>query len=84
MKKNIFFFYLISLLLAFISFNSCNTTEPDELKPGRRDYTWIVDTLKPPEGRSLPSRMWGANANDVWAVGLSYLKCLLYLAFRWK
>jgi hypothetical protein len=74
MKKNIFLLYSISLLLTFASFNSCNTTEPtDELKPGRRDYTWTVDTLKPPEGRSLPYSMWGTNANDVWAVGLSYL-----------
>lgn len=76
MKNNI----SISLLLIILIFtslaliNSCNTVEPvDDIKPGRRDYTWTVDTLKPAEGRSLPSRMWGANANDVWAVGLSYL-----------
>lgn len=58
-----------------MSLNTCSTTEPpdDDIKPGRRDYTWTVDTLKPAEGRSLPSRMWGANANDVWAVGLAYL-----------
>jgi len=65
------FLFFISL---FITSISCDSTEPtDELKPGRRDYTWTVDTLKPAEGRSLPSRMWGANANDVWAVGLAYL-----------
>jgi hypothetical protein len=65
------FLFFISLLIISIS---CDSTEPtDELKPGRRDYTWTVDTLKPPEGRSLPSKMWGANANDVWTVGLSYL-----------
>jgi hypothetical protein len=71
-KKNLKVFLLLclSILVQF----SCNTTEPvDELKPGRRDYTWTVDTLKPPEGRSIPYSMWGANANDVWAVGLSYL-----------
>ena len=73
MKKNIFLLYSLSLILTFISFNSCNTTEPEELKPGRRDYNWTVDTLKPAEGRSIPYSMWGANANDVWAVGLSYL-----------
>ncbi len=86
MKKNTFLFYSISLILTFISFNSCNTTEPDELKPGRRDYSWTVDTLKPAEGRSLPSRMWGANANDLWAVGLSYLNAYCIWHFdgqRW-
>ena len=86
MKKNIFLFSSISFFLAFFSFNSCNTTEPEELNPGRRDYTWTVDTLKPAEGRSLPSRMWGANANDVWAVGLSYLNAYCIWHFdgeRW-
>lgn len=76
MKKNVLFFFLFSstILVFLLLFNTCNTTETtDELKPGRRDFTWTVDTLKPAEGRSLPSSMWGANANDVWAVGLSYL-----------
>jgi hypothetical protein len=75
MKKNIFFYLalLTSSFIIFFLFNTCNTTEPDELKPGRRDYTWTVDTLKVPEGRSIPYSMWGANENDVWAVGLSYL-----------
>lgn len=65
MKKNIFFFYSISLLLAFISFNSCNTTEPDELKPGRRDYTWTVDTIN----TYAYYRMWGSSPTDLWATG---------------
>lgn len=70
LKQSIFL-----LLHTLLLFTCCNTTEPpiDELKPGRRDYTWTVDTLKIAEGRSLPSRMWGANANDVWAVGMAYL-----------
>ena len=71
-KKNLTgFLFFISLFIISIS---CDSTEPiDELKPGRRDYTWSVDTLKPPEGRSIPYSMWGANADDVWAVGLAYL-----------
>ena len=32
---------------------------------------WI--RLKLPEGRFIPSNMWGISENDVWAVGLSYL-----------
>lgn len=70
--KNLKVLFLLSL--PFLTQLSCNTTEPiDEIKPGRRDYIWTVDTLKPPEGRSLPSQMWGASENDVWAVGLAYL-----------
>jgi hypothetical protein len=74
MKKHKLIFLLI-LVSIFLLITNCNPTEPpdDELKPGRRDYNWTVDTLKPAEGRSIPSRMWGADANDVWAVGLSYL-----------
>lgn len=65
---------LILLSLPVLMQLSCSTTEPtDDLKPGRRDYTWTVDTLIVPEGRALPSRIWGANENDVWAVGFSYL-----------
>lgn len=70
MKQTMLFVFILILISP-----QCDTTEPpvNILQPGRRDYVWTVDTLKPAEGRSLPSRMWGANANDVWAVGLSYL-----------
>lgn len=82
---------IILLLIFVISvfyINSCDSgpTEP-EVKPGRRDYVWEVDTLKPPEGRSLPFVMWGENANDVWAVGLSYLNAYCIWHFdgvTWK
>jgi hypothetical protein len=66
MKKNIFLLYSISLTLTFITFNSCNTTDPtDDLKPGRRDYVWTVDTLS---GLHNPRfRMWGSSPTDIWA-----------------
>jgi hypothetical protein len=71
MKFLILVFFVSTALLLL---NNCDSTEPvDELKPGRRDYTWTVDTLKPLEGRSLPYSLWGTNADNVWAVGLSYL-----------
>jgi len=77
MKKNIFNSLLLLSLLSFLLLTAFSCKDdvviPPEQQPGRRDYTWTVDTLKPAEGRSLPSRMWGADANDVWAVGLSYL-----------
>ena len=41
-------------------------TAPEELKPGRRDYIWTVDTLKSPDGYFYPSRIWGSASNDVW------------------
>ncbi|RPI60125.1 MAG: hypothetical protein EHM44_05685 [Ignavibacteriales bacterium] len=67
MKINIFpaFFFTLSLLLLILNF-SCNTTEPDdELKPGRRDYTWTVDTIN----SSAYYRMWGSSPVDLWATG---------------
>lgn len=47
---------------------SCNTTEPtDDIKPGRRDYTWTVDTLDTQMNRI--QSIWGSSPNNVWAVG---------------
>ena len=66
---------ILVFILFVIGLWSCNTTEPpvDDLQPGRRDYVWNVDTLKIPEGRTLPSRMWGTGKDNIWAVGASYL-----------
>jgi hypothetical protein len=66
MKKE-FYFFVITIMLVL---NSCNDNPLiDDDKPGRRDYTWAVDTMRVPEGRSYPSWMWGADANNVWAIG---------------
>lgn len=60
----VLFFVCISLLLL----NNCDSTEPvDDLKPGRRDYLWTVDTLDTQMNRI--QSIWGSNPNDVWAVG---------------
>ena len=65
-NKNLKVFLLLTL--PFLAQLSCNTTEPtDELKPGRRDYTWAVDTVKIPF--NYLRRFWGSSPNDVWAVG---------------
>jgi len=68
MKKNILFFLFLSAAggLNLLLNLSCNTTEPnDELNPGRRDYTWTVDTLA---GLNNPRyRMWGSSPTDIWA-----------------
>jgi hypothetical protein len=43
-----------------------NGVEP-EVEPGRRDYTWEVDTIKFIPFNSL-DRIWGSATDDVWAV----------------
>jgi hypothetical protein len=59
-------FYKILLLLTVeFLFCSCNTTEPEELNPGRRDYTWTVDTIN----TYAYYRMWGSSPTDLWATG---------------
>ncbi|MCZ2267853.1 MAG: hypothetical protein LC124_03265, partial [Ignavibacteriales bacterium] len=70
MKKHKLIFLLIFVSI-FLNITNCNSTEPpdDELKPGRRDYTWEVDTL---DGLNNPrDRMWGSSPNDVWATTTS-------------
>ncbi|HQI42270.1 MAG TPA: hypothetical protein PK665_14335, partial [Ignavibacteriaceae bacterium] len=70
MKKNNLIFLLI-LAVIFLLITNCNSIEPpdDELKPGRRDYTWEADTLA---GLNNPrDRMWGSSPNDVWATTTS-------------
>ncbi len=68
-KKNLKIFLL--LCLPILTQLNCNTTEPtDDLKPGRRDYTWTVDTLFLPfnpftdiTGTS-PSDLWVCSPGD--------------------
>jgi hypothetical protein len=67
MKK--IFFTFISLMM--LSFNTCddNPVNGDDTKPGRRDYTWTVDTL---DGVNSPRfRLWGSSPSDVWAISHS-------------
>ncbi|MCB0743821.1 MAG: hypothetical protein KDC67_07955 [Ignavibacteriae bacterium] len=72
MKRNInIFFYTVLLTAAIFSIfylSSCEDgpTEP-EIEPGRRDYTWKVDTLLAWSTYLL--KMWGSSTTDVWAVG---------------
>src|SRR5574338_1489724 len=88
--KKLKVFFLLSL--PFLTQLSCNTTEPiDELKPGRRDYTWTVDTLKPPESHQYvpfyTTSIWGSTPNDMWVTcaGASPLILLWrYDGFRWS
>lgn len=65
MKKLI----IINFTIAIIVLNTCNDNPvAPEDKPGRRDYTWIVDTLD----IFYPSyKIWGSSPNDVWAINES-------------
>ncbi|HSW56746.1 MAG TPA: hypothetical protein VLH59_16810 [Ignavibacteriaceae bacterium] len=61
---------LLSLIsLIFLTLNTCdeNPINGDDTKPGRRDYTWKIDTLMTP-AYTLVRRMWGSGPNDVWAI----------------
>jgi len=62
--------YLLSLvaILLFTSF-SCNllTGPGNNLQPGRRDYTWTVDTIR--IFSNYIQEIWGSNPNDIWGVG---------------
>ncbi|MHB9012898.1 MAG: hypothetical protein ACYC49_11840 [Ignavibacteriaceae bacterium] len=47
---------------------SCKSpTGPVESQPGRRDYTWTVDTLNVPY--TVLESIWGNSPSDVWCVG---------------
>ena len=55
---------LILICIIFIINTSCNTTEPTEILPGRRDYVWTVDTLNTPN--DLLGRFWASSPSDIW------------------
>lgn len=64
--SNLVFFFVLLFLIGF--FFSCNNSiEPEELKPGRRDYTWTVDTVKTEFTRLM--KMWGTSPSNIWAIG---------------
>jgi hypothetical protein len=58
--------FILSFTMALIFFSCEKGTEPEQLKPGRRDYTWTVDTLNYPY--NTLTRMWGSSPTDVWAI----------------
>ena len=69
MKKNIFNSLLLLSLLSFLLLTafSCkdDVVTPQELQPGRRDYTWTVDTIDAPGDTYY--RLWASSPTDVWA-----------------
>lgn len=64
--------FLAITVLTLIIISSCkdNGAGPDNLEPGRRDYTWTTDTLRAnPEGWQYLWSIWGTSPNDIWAIG---------------
>lgn len=65
----VLFFVSTALLLLY----KCDSTDPvDELKPGRRDYTWTVDTLANIAPSNSYFELWGYDAQHVWVAGDSW------------
>jgi len=56
----------ISLLFSFAFNCNNNSVAPPEDQPGRRDYTWTVDTVNYPNSIN---RLWGSSPSGLWAVG---------------
>ncbi len=54
----------IVLPLTLISFNCKSPDGPVEIQPGRRDYSWTVDTLNAPYDTYY--RMWASSPSDIW------------------
>ncbi len=70
LKKYSSLLFLLTVLLTTIFINlSCedNPVTPNEPPPGRRDYTWEVDTLDILFNNL--DKLWGSSANDVWTIG---------------
>jgi hypothetical protein len=61
--------------LIFLIITCCKKDNPiippdDQLKPGRRDYTWTVDTIKGQPGDLFYMfSLWGSSPTDIWATG---------------
>jgi hypothetical protein len=65
MHKNILYFIALLSLIFIISCEENSTGPEENIEPGRRDYTWEVDTIK---SFNTLFRIWGSSPNDVWAI----------------
>jgi len=62
--------FTILLLFALIDCRKNPVASLDDIKQGRRDYEWFIDTLALYNGdRFTPMRIWGSAPNDVWLTG---------------
>jgi len=75
--KNTMDIKFLIILVILLLLQSCKSPTGPKIGnnppgPGRRDYTWTVDTLEAIEGYMSLYYLWGAAANDLWAVGSAY------------
>jgi len=70
-KNNISLLFLLTAFVTIIIMNiSCNDNPVgpgNEPPPGRRDYEWVIDTLKIPF--NYLSKIWGNSPENIWAIG---------------
>lgn len=61
----------LPILLLMVVLGGCDLLAPGgtggPADPGRRDYTWTVDTLASPPGGWV-HEIWGSSPKDVWVV----------------
>lgn len=71
MKMKKIFKRFLCIYLSALVFWGCSTTEPpvENLSPGRRDYTWTVDTLRSNSSMFYLSSLWGESPDNLWAIG---------------
>ena len=62
-----FVFPALVFVLTSAYFSCSNPTGPGEDQPGRRDYTWTVDTIQIFSNDILS--IWGSGPKDIWGVG---------------
>jgi hypothetical protein len=66
-SKKMIIIYLQALTLLFDLSCKDKAVGPEEIKPGRRDYTWTVDTIQIFSNNILS--IWGSSPDDIWGVG---------------
>jgi hypothetical protein len=67
MDKNI-----LIILVTILSFQSCKSPigpKEDNPPPGRRDYTWTIDTLTKIAPFNSYYFLWGTSATNLWCIG---------------
>jgi hypothetical protein len=75
-KHSILVLLLANLIPFVFLLITCTATEPEANQTGRRDYTWITDTLSIPY--NYITRCWGNNPSDIWAIGDGDLDKTIY------
>ncbi|MBW7888803.1 MAG: hypothetical protein H3C35_10680 [Bacteroidetes bacterium] len=70
MSRYILFSFSALLLFTNADCKKNIVTSTDDIKPGRRDYVWTVDTLftKPGDIIYAISIIWGSSPDDVWMI----------------